>query len=294
MKPLAKTAASLLALVAAVVIVVIIYLNAIVGKVIETGCTRALGVETHVGFVRIGLLSGNFRIARLRIANPPGFSTDRFISIDSIHFEVPPKSLREDTIVVPLLEIDGVDVSLETAGGRTNYEVILDNLKRFTKSGTAEPTGRDSSAGDQAGSKRLSLREGVIRDIAATVELGKVSDHANRVVVEIPEIRLRPSKSTGSAQISVAELTQVVVTAVLTGIAKKAPTALAQGLFNGLSGLESVTLAFPKSLESGAGGAADAAKQVGKSAEGALKSLGGLFGGDDGNKRESPAAGDDQ
>jgi len=289
-----KLSASLLALVAAAVIVVLIYLDAIVGQVIETGCTKALGVETRVGFVHVGLVSGKVRISRLRVANPPGFETDHFIAFDSIHFEVPPRSLRKDTIVVPLLEFDGVDVSLETAAGRKNYEVILDNLKRFAKSGSAPSKAEELPASGGAGGKGLKIEEGVIRDIVATLDLGKVSGHENRVVVEIPEIRLRPDTSAGSAQISVAEMTQVVVTAVLTGIAKKAPTALAHGLYDGLVGLENVTLAFPQSLEAGASGAEAAAKELGKTAEGALKSLGGLFGGEGRKKEEPPAGGTDQ
>ena len=40
---------------------------------------------------------------------------------------------------VRLLELDGVDVSLETVDGKANYEVILDNLDRFSKTGSADP-----------------------------------------------------------------------------------------------------------------------------------------------------------
>ena len=60
------------------------------------------------------------------------------------------------------MELDGVDVSLETADGRKNYEVILDNLKRFTKSGSAD----SKAGGSPAGGKGLKIKEGVIRDIS--------------------------------------------------------------------------------------------------------------------------------
>jgi hypothetical protein len=175
--------------------------------------------------------------------------------------------------------------------------VILDNLNRFAKSGSADPKAEEQAGGDEAGGKGLKLQEGVIRDIVATVDFGKVSGGADRMVVDIPEIRLHPNKSTGSAEVSVAEVTQVIVVAVLTGIAKKAPMALAQGLFTGIVGLKDITLALPDSMESGAsnvGGAAlavgsgaeNAAKKVGESAEGALKNLGGLFGSGDDEKEE--------
>jgi hypothetical protein len=281
-KTLLKVVLSLLALIVALGVVAFLYLDVIVGKAIETGCTKALGVETRVGFVRVGLVTGQFSIGQLDIANPPGFETDHFISFDRIHFEIPPKSLREDTIVMPLLELDGVDVAIETAGGKKNYEVILDNLKRFSKSGSADPDADKQAAEDEAGGKEFKIHEGVIREIVATIDLGTVSGKLDRVVVEVPEIRLHPSKSTGSAEISVAEITQVIVTAVLTGVAKKAPTALAKGLYQGLGGITTATLEFPGLLTETGGGA----KKFGEGVGDAIKGIGDLFGGGDKEEKE--------
>jgi len=283
-KTLLKISISLLALIVAVGVAAFLYLDLIVGKAIETGCEKALGVETSVGWVRVGLVSGNFSAGNLRIANPPGFDTDQFIAFDRIHFEIPPKSFREDTIVMPLLELDGVSVALETVEGKKNYEVILDNLKRFSASGSADPDAKEGTAEDEAGGKSFQLREAVIREIVATIDLGKVSGAVDRVVVEVPEIRLHPSKSSGSAEISIAEVTQVIVTAVLTGIAKKAPTALAKGLYQGLGGLGSMTLEIPGLLTDAGAGAASGAKKIGEGVSDAIKGIGGLFGGGDEEK----------
>ncbi len=281
MKTLLKIVLSLLALIVAVGVAAFLYLDVIVGKAIETGCTKALGVETRVGWVRVGLVTGNFSLGNLRIANPPGFETDHFISFDKIHFKIPPKSFREDTIVMPLLELDGVSVALETVGGKKNYEVILDNLKRFSESGSAGSAAEEPAAEDEAGGKGFKLQEGVIREIVATIDLGKVSGGADRVVVEIPEIRLHPSKSSGSAEVSIAEVTQVIVTAVLTGIAKKAPASLAKGLYKGLGGLGTARLELPGLLTEAGIGASGGAKKIGESASDAIKGIGGLFGGGD-------------
>jgi len=294
-KLLLKIALSLLGLAVAGIVVVFIFLDTIVGKGIEAGCTKALGVETSVGLVRVGLVTGTFSIRSLRIANPPGFETDHFFSLDRLHFEVPPKSLREETIVVRLLELDGVDVSLETVDKKANYEVILDNLNRFSKTGSADPNAKKSAGEDEEGGKELVIHEAVIRDIDARIDLGKVKGASDRVAVEIPEIRLRPNSKTGSAEASVAELTQVVVTAVLVGIAKKAPAALAKNLLAGAGGLGNITMEIPGLLSTGASGAGGAtvklgedagggAKKLGESAVDAVKGIGGLFGGGDEEK----------
>jgi hypothetical protein len=283
-KLLLKIALSLLGLAVAGIVVVFIFLDTIVGKGIEAGCTKALGVETSVGLVRVGLVTGTFSIRSLRIANPPGFETDHFFSLDRLHFEVPPKSLREETIVVRLLELDGVDVSLETVDKKANYEVILDNLNRFSKTGSADPNAKKSAGEDEEGGKELVIHEAVIRDIDARIDLGKVKGASDRVAVEIPEIRLRPNKKTGAAEASVAEVTQVIVNAVLVGIAKKAPAALAKNLLAGAGGLGNITMEIPGALSTGAGDAGGGAVKLGESAVDAVKGIGGLFGGGDEEK----------
>jgi hypothetical protein len=278
---LLKTALSLLGLGVAGIVAAFFFLDTIGGKAIEAGCTKALGVETSVGLVRVGLLTGTFSVRGLRIANPPGFETDHFFTLGRLHFEVPPESLREETIVVRLLELDNVDVSLETVDKKANYDVILDNLNRFSKTGSADPNAKKSADQDGEGGKGLVIHEAVIRDIIARIDLGTVSGKADRVEVEIPELRIHPNKNTGSAEVSVAQMTQVIVTAVLTGIAKNAPAALAKGLFQGLGGLASVTLEFPGALSTGATRVGGAAVKLGGGAVDAIKGLGGLFGGGD-------------
>jgi hypothetical protein len=280
-KLLLKIALSVLGLVAAGIVVIVIFLDTIVGKAIEAGCTKALGVETSVGFVRVGLVTGTFSIRGLRVANPPGFETDHFFSLDRLHFEIPPKLFREETIVVQLLELDGVDVSLETVDKKANYDVILDNLDRFSKTGSADPNANKSAGKDEESGTGLVIHEAVIRKVAARIDLGTVKGASDRIEVEIPEIRLRPNKKTGSAEVSVAEVTNIVVTAVLVGIAKKAPAALAKNLLAGIGGLGDITMEIPGALSTGGSSVGGATVKLG---EDVVKGIGGLFGGGDKEK----------
>ena len=128
------------------------------------------------------------------------------------------------------------------------------------------------------------IHEGVIREIDARIDLGKVKGASDRVAVEIPEIRLRPNKKTGSAEVSVAEVTQVIVTAVLVGIAKKAPAALAKNLLAGAGGLGNITMEIPGALSTGVSSVGGATVKLGEGAVDAVKGIGGLFGGGDEEK----------
>ena len=78
MKFIYRAAIGALALIAAGIAGFYIYFDSIAGAAIEKGCTQALGVETSVGWVRIGLLSGVFRLDGLNIANPAGRRFRRF------------------------------------------------------------------------------------------------------------------------------------------------------------------------------------------------------------------------
>ena len=75
----------LLVLVLVVVIVAaggLFYLDRVVGASIERGGSYALGVDTELRSVRLGLLSGEFSLSGLTVANPPGFETPHFFRLE--------------------------------------------------------------------------------------------------------------------------------------------------------------------------------------------------------------------
>ncbi len=200
MKFIYRAAIGALALIAAGIAGFYIYFDSIAGAAIEKGCTQALGVETSVGWVRIGLLSGVFRLGGLNIANPAGFETDQFLHLGRAHFEVSLESLRGDTIVVPRFELDGIDISIEKAGGKTNYGVILGGQKG------SKPSDAPAPESGQEGGKEFIVKEVLVRNIVARIDLGATTGKADRVEVKIPEIRLQNVDSAGADGASVAEI----------------------------------------------------------------------------------------
>ena len=275
------------ALFAAGLAVFAFYFDSVVGAAIEAGCSEALGVDTRVGWVRSGLLTGTFQTGTLRIGNPPGFETDHFLRLRRGGFEVSLGSLRQPLIEVPLLEFEGVDVSLETASGKTNYGVILGNIKRFQREVAASVGSSGEGGGGDGGGRELIVRDLVIRDITARIDTGAMSGDADRVAIEIPEIHLRNVGTGGSGGMTIAELSETVVRGILIAVAKKAPTDFARGLLSSVDSLGPIALEIPGALLDPSGAmetaerlgreAAQTARKAGEGTKKVLKRLGGAL-----------------
>ena len=273
-----------------------LYVNQIVGGAIERGATYALGVDTRVGFVRLRLLPADFRLRRLRIANPPGFDEPYFLKMGGAEIDVARETLLEDVVVIPLFALDGSEVALEREGTQTNYGVILDNLSRF-ESGKPPAEGQPADAGSQ---KRFIVNRLVIRDVTAHVEWSQLASDQSAMKVVIPQIELKDIGAHNAQGVVMSEFSAIVMKAILGSIARYGtdlPSAMLGGLNQGLGGVARVPGVVVTGMGSNlveATGAAvggktgDAIRGVGGSAvesvgesvgAQAAKALGGLFGG---------------
>lgn len=272
-----------------------LFVNELLGTAIERGARYALGVDVRVGFVRLALLSADFRMNGFQVANPPGFDEPRFLRLARAQIDVDPGTLRQDVVVVRHFGLEDVDVALEREGQRTNYGAILDHLKRFESKKSDTPVSEQSGGG-----KRLIVEHLAIRDVLAHVEWTGVASDQSAVEVVIPEILLEGIGAKDGRGVSMAELTNIVTKAILGSIARYGgdlPGVMLGELRSGLGGLSRV----PGVVVKGIGGSAvekagdviggpigDAVRGVGGSAvEGvgeaaadqAGKALGKLFGG---------------
>ena len=286
MKKLAKLVAVLLVLLGVAVLGIFIYIDAIAKAAIERGSTYALGVETTLRWADVGILSGAFAMGGLKIDNPDGFDGDHFLQLERADVEVSLASLRQDTVELPLLALRGVDMKLERTPAGANYQVILDNLKRFESNQSKDPAPSDESG------RTFVIREVLISDVNVEVDLLPIGGQLNRVEVAIDEIRLT---NLGSEGVSMSQLTDVIIQAILAAVVQNAtdlPIDLINDLGGGLAGLTG--LGFDATFKVGGdvtalagdvlgevtktvGGAGEyVGEEIGKAMEG----LGGLLGGD--------------
>lgn len=232
-----KVVGVLVLLVVLVVVGIFVYVDRIAKVAIERGAAFALGLDTSVDSVRIRFVAGKFGLSGLRVANPSGFETAHFVSLDRGDLHVDLGSLRGPAPVVSVFELEGIDLNVERNKGKTNYGVILESLQRMEGGEKERPA-------ETGGGKKFTIRELTIKDVTAHVKLVPVGGELSAVDVKIPEIRLKDVGS-DSGGVPLAELVGVVVKAILRTVVEKGanlPTAIAGSLRGGLGKLGGVSM----------------------------------------------------
>jgi hypothetical protein len=203
----------LLALVALLLVAVgalWLYLDEATQTVLERGGEAALGVATSVGHVSVRPLSGRIEIERVRIANPPGFSDEPFLALETGRVEIALGSLSSDIVVLPSIELRGVALRLEKQGRRANYDGLLARDADDASDGTRDGGGRGVVV------RRLSI-DGVTAHLDAEIVPGTF----RAMQVRIPRIVLDDVGGETAGGVLASELSRLVIDAVLVALVRE-------------------------------------------------------------------------
>jgi len=121
-------------------------LNPLVRARVADGGTRATGQSTTLDSANLSLLGGSLDLAGLAIANPAGYSTPRFVTMKSCNIKVQTGSLMGSTVIVDEIAIDGLELTLEQNGLKSNLAEVLDVIQKQTSAGSAPPQAGKPSA----------------------------------------------------------------------------------------------------------------------------------------------------
>ncbi len=196
---------------------------------VEKGGTYAMGVETTLGSVNVGLLSGSVSLSELKVANPPGYKTDRFFGLGAGNVSVSLSSLRSPIVEVPEFKLADITVNLEKAGGKANYQAILDNIKRFESGGGPA---QSKPSGDE---KRFVVKSLQIKNVKVHVDLLPAGGQLTQVNIPIESIDLTDVGTAGKG-VPMGELANIVIKAVLAVVAEKGPGLLPAEILGDLQG----------------------------------------------------------
>ncbi|MEQ9205903.1 MAG: hypothetical protein RLN78_00890 [Phycisphaerales bacterium] len=211
--------------------------DAIVKAAIERGGTYATQTTTTVDDVHLGITDGTFEMNGLTIANPAGFSSDHFFKLAGTNVKLDTASITSDIISVPSVSFDGIDVVLDKGKDPSNYNTILNSLKRFENSDT-------KAAPENQGGKKVTIDTLTLNNIDIRVaNMPGVSLLTGDVAINIPTIEL---KDIGKDKpMTTAEVVNLVIKTVLTAAVEAGggilPTNILGELGNGLSSLSSLS-----------------------------------------------------
>ncbi|HWB18899.1 MAG TPA: AsmA family protein [Phycisphaerales bacterium] len=270
MKTVIKILAVVLVLVIIAGFIAFAYINSIARKAVEIGATKALGVNTTLKSADVHPFAGKFAMSGLDVANPEGYSSPHFLAMDSGKVDLSLKSLTSDTIELPTLTLDGLDMNLQKVKGKANYDVIIANLKKLESDKPTEP----SSPG-----KKYVIRTLLITNVKAHVDTAEFAGDLSKVDVPIDKIELHDVGS-GGKPLSMSDLTGVVLKAVFAALIEngaKLPIAMIGELKNGLGSLASLDQ-VAKITGVGAGAVKDIANIAGDVTKDAGKALGDVGG----------------
>lgn len=286
-------------LIAGLVVVVVlvsgvfIYINQIAKAAVEQGSTYALGVDTTLDSADIAIVAGRSQLNGLTVSNPGGYESPHFLALGEGAMAVRLGSLREETIELPEFTLSGIDVHLEKKSGKANYEVIMDNLKRFESK--EQPT--EEQAEEQQGSgKKFVIRRVVIKDVTAHLSLLPIGGNLTKLTVQVPEIQLKDVGSDSDQGVMIAQLTDTLIKAILMAVIEKGGKEIPQELLNSLQGglaqlqsisevgaemlvqmgdgMKQITGGVGEMMQGAATQAGQAAEQLGQAAEQGAKQLG--------------------
>ncbi|MBI4566438.1 MAG: hypothetical protein HY716_17285 [Planctomycetes bacterium] len=117
----------------------------------------ALKVPTRLesATVRLG---GSARVDRFEISNPAGFSEPRAASFERFQLAVRTSTLFSDTVIVPEMTVVKPEMTIEFAGTKSNWSVLMDNLSE----GSTKPD-EPSDAAKQFRIEKLRVEGATVR-----------------------------------------------------------------------------------------------------------------------------------
>lgn len=208
------------------------YIDTIAKTAIEKGATYALGVNTSVGNVSVGITSGKFGIDNLDVDNPEGYdATKKFFGLGKGELEMSLGSLFADKVEVPRLAFNDINVSLEKKNGKANFDVIMENLGKFENKEDKTPEDVEQSEG-----KRFVIDVVEINNVNIHVDLLPELGTLTKIDLKIPSIKLTGVGSDSDQGVLVSELAGILLKAVLQAAAEKGEGIIPAGLLGDLKG----------------------------------------------------------
>lgn len=218
-------------LIIAALILVHLFAGSAVKKHVEAAGTKALDVGVKIGDVDVSLLQGKVALQNLTIENPAGYQHRELLRLKSARVNVDIRTLLSDEVNIRDIELDGVDLVIESKGiSGNNLNEVMGNIKAKRKQ-------------VEAGGKKLHIDNLLVSDIKVRVKPLALPGTVDTITFKLDPIRMN---NLGSEQkLDTVTLTAKVFAALVGGVieqgTKDLPEAIARQLKAGFKSLIDVS-----------------------------------------------------
>lgn len=213
-KALLGLAVGLIVLLAVLVVVAFMYIDTAVKQGVERGGSYALQVPVTLDNADLGVFAGTLALTGLEVANPPGYDAPNFLSLQNAAVSLDTSTINQPVVTLPAFNLSDLTINLQRNDQRPNYAVILDNLKRLSTGGDAQP----SPEGD---AKKVIINQVSLRNITVNLDLLPAGGELTNTHVKLDEVILN-NIGTASNGVTVSEATAIIVKALMSVIAETA------------------------------------------------------------------------
>ena len=170
----------------------VLFLDEIVKTAINNIAPQVTKTRVSVDSVSLGLLSGDFMVSGVDVANPKGFSEASVFVLNKVDVDVDMSTLMKDVVVVNKIVVDGAEFFYELKGGSSNVSALMDNVNSFL--GESKKKGKADKAKteveDTAASKKVFVKEFTFTNGKIAVGAGLTKKAAD-VTLDIPTLTLK-------------------------------------------------------------------------------------------------------
>jgi hypothetical protein len=147
-------------------------LDSIVKAGVEKYGSDMTQVTVKLDDVKIELTSGKGALRGLTVGNPPGFKSDRALSLGEIGLQLDTGSVTKDTIVIKEISITAPEVTYEFGLKGSNLDALKRNVDAYSAQGKDKGKAADSATGEDG--KKMVIEHLYVRN-------GKVNVSATEI-----------------------------------------------------------------------------------------------------------------
>ena len=228
MKWVIRVVIALLLIVIIAVTVLFMYIDTIAKRAIVYAAEYSTGCKTTLAQANVGILKGSLSLVELSLYNHPGFGDTKFLELQRGKTSVKLSSLREDTVIIPLLELNDLTLNIIDEHGKNNYKPIFDHMEKLQKEAAKTKEG-DTTSETGKKQKGFIIKEILIKNIKVNARVNGMD-----IPIKIDMIKLNDIGSNTDSGVVLSQVSGIIIQAIIKALIRNAPEVLPNILLNGL------------------------------------------------------------